>query len=95
MSDINTGRPQDQRGIGVDDLQEKAVEQETVTNDAVAGETVLPGVALDDDVDLRTGGATDQINPPDRVEPIYDEHDRQTEEPVQLGDEPDDDSDKG
>jgi hypothetical protein len=94
MSDINTGRPQDQRGIGIDDLEERALEQETVTNDAVAGETVLPGVALDDDVDLRTGGATDQINPPEQVEPIYDEHDPQTEEPVQLGDEPDDGSGK-
>jgi hypothetical protein len=68
-------------------LEEKRTEMETVTNDAVAGETVLPGAG--DGNDGPTGGAEREASP------IYDEHDPQTEPEVQLDDEPDADEPDG
>jgi hypothetical protein len=65
-------------------LEEKRIEMETVTNDAVAGETVLPGPG--DGNDGPTGGAEREASP------IYDEHDPQTEPEVQLDEEPDDEA---
>jgi hypothetical protein len=64
-----------------DHVREREIELETVTNDAVAGETVLPGPA--DGNDGPTGGAEREATP------IYDEHDPQTEAEVDLDDEPD------
>jgi hypothetical protein len=64
-----------------DHLRERAIEKETVTNDAVAGETVLPGPGHGNDGP--TGGAEREASP------IYDEHDPQTEAEVDLDDEPD------
>ena len=49
---------------------------ETATNDAVAGETVLPGAG--DGNDGPTGGS------PREVEPIYDEHDQEVEFPDRV-----------
>jgi hypothetical protein len=66
-------------------LEEKRIEMETVTNDAVAGETVLPGPG--DGNDGPTGGAEREASP------VYDEHDPQTEPEVQLDDEPDEERD--
>jgi hypothetical protein len=67
-----------------DHLREREIELETVTNDAVAGETVLPGPG--DGNDGPTGGAEREATP------IYDEHDPQTEAEVDLDDEPDEES---
>jgi hypothetical protein len=64
-----------------DHLREREIELETVTNDAVAGETVLPGPG--DGNDGPTGGAEREGTP------IYDEHDPQTDAEVDLDDEPD------
>ena len=55
-------------GMDRDTIAEKMMEKETVTNDAVAGETVLPGVA--DDALAATGGS------PLEEEPDLYEHDR-------------------
>jgi hypothetical protein len=57
-----------QGGIDRDPIAERLMDKETVTNDAVAGETVLPGVA-DDDL-AATGGS------PLEEEPDLYEHDR-------------------
>lgn len=51
-----------------DFIAEKMMEKETVTNDAVAGETVLPGVAVDDLA--ATGGSVTE------EEPDLNSHDR-------------------
>jgi hypothetical protein len=78
MSDSSSGAPySDDSGK----LGEKRIEMETVTNDAVAGETVLPGPG--DGNDGPTGGAEREGSP------IYDEHDPQIEPEVELDDEPD------
>lgn len=66
-------------GGGFDDEQLKAESMNTVTNDAVAGETVLPGAG--DGNDGPTGGA------PGEGSPEYDENDLEGEEIVGLDDE--------
>ena len=57
-----------QGGPDRDFIARKMMEKETVTNDAVAGETVLPGVAEDDLA--ATGGS------PLEEEPDLNSHDR-------------------
>jgi hypothetical protein len=61
-------------------IEERERSQETVVNDAVAGETVWPGAG--DGNDGPTGGS------PHEQEPIYAENDLAGEE-IDLGDEPD------
>ena len=70
-------------GFGLDDdlgIEERELAQETVVNDAVAGETVWPGAG--DVNDGPTGGS------PHEKEPYYAENDMAGEE-IDLGDEPD------
>jgi hypothetical protein len=68
----NTGRSD---GFIDDALQRESTEKQTVTNDAVAGQTVWGGSG--DGNDGPTGGS------PRESEPIYEEHDRGGE-PVEL-----------
>lgn len=78
MTDQNEDFGQLDDSMGVEQ-QERY--DETVTNDAVAGETVWPGPG--DGNDGPTGGT------PHEQEPIYAENDLAGEE-IDLGDEPDD-----
>lgn len=52
---------------GDDELAAESMSKQTVTNDAVAGQTVFPSAGIRDEGP--TGGATGE------TEPIYDEHD--------------------
>ncbi|MCU1441939.1 MAG: hypothetical protein JWQ59_89 [Cryobacterium sp.] len=61
-----------------DFIVEDAVKKETVTNDAVAGETVLPGAG--DGNNGPTGGS------PREGEPIYDVNEQDTDPDISLGD---------
>lgn len=60
-------RPDDElSALGDDELAAESMSKQTVTNDAVAGQTVFPGAGIRNEGP--TGGA------PSEIEPIYDEH---------------------
>lgn len=67
--------------LGDDELADAAMSKDTVTNDAVAGETVFPGAGIRNEGP--TGGS------PREVEPKYDEHD--PNEQIDLAEEEADD----